>query len=189
MVVFPGENDPLLPPSAPRPRCSRSRRPGSRPRSCARRCLGTLKENEVKLALFQKDADVVPGVITERGIVDIADVVPLGATPQLTMAGIIDDFDRLRPALERRAKDGVAIPLENVRLRAAAAAPRKNPRLHRQLLGARGARAAGAQHVPEESGCGDRARATRSCCRSSANPGSSCTRPNWRSSSRGRPRW
>ena len=72
----------------------------------------------MKLCLFQKDADVLPGVITGRGVVDIADVVPLKATPQLTMTGIIDDFDRLRPALERRARDGVAIPLENVRLRA-----------------------------------------------------------------------
>ena len=53
----------------------------------------------MKLALFQQDADVLPGVITERGIVNIADVVGLGATPQLTMTGIIDNFDRLRPAL------------------------------------------------------------------------------------------
>jgi hypothetical protein len=33
------------------------------------------------------------------------------------MTGIIDDFERLRPALERRAKEGPAIPLEDVRLR------------------------------------------------------------------------
>jgi len=79
----------------------------------------------VKLALFQKDADVLPGVITERGVVDIADVVPLKATPQLTMTGIIDDFDRLRPALERRAQDGAATPLENVRLRAPLPRPGK----------------------------------------------------------------
>jgi 2-keto-4-pentenoate hydratase/2-oxohepta-3-ene-1,7-dioic acid hydratase in catechol pathway len=71
----------------------------------------------VKLALFQKDADVLPGVITERGIVNVADVVRPGATPQLTMTGIIDDFDRLRSALERRAKDGAAVPLDKVRLR------------------------------------------------------------------------
>ncbi|HEX2828083.1 MAG TPA: fumarylacetoacetate hydrolase family protein [Burkholderiales bacterium] len=71
----------------------------------------------MKLALFQKDADVLPGVITERGVVAIADLVKLGATPQLTMNGIIDDFDRLRPQLERRAADGDATPLENVQLR------------------------------------------------------------------------
>ena len=71
----------------------------------------------MKLALFQKDADVLPGVITGRGVVGIADLVPLKATPQLTMAGVIDDFERLRPALERRAQDGTATPLESVRLR------------------------------------------------------------------------
>ena len=71
----------------------------------------------MKLALFQKDANVLPGVITERGIVNVTDLVPLGATPQLTMTGIIDDFDRLRPALERRAKDGDAVALDKVRLR------------------------------------------------------------------------
>lgn len=71
----------------------------------------------MKLALFQKDANVLPGVITERGIVNVTDLVPLGATPQLTMTGIIDDFNRLRSALERRAQDGAAIPLDKVRLR------------------------------------------------------------------------
>jgi 2-keto-4-pentenoate hydratase/2-oxohepta-3-ene-1,7-dioic acid hydratase in catechol pathway len=79
----------------------------------------------VKLALFQKDANVLPGVITERGIVNVTDLVPLGATPQLTMTGIIDDFDRLRPALERRAKDGDATPLDKVRLRSPLPRPGK----------------------------------------------------------------
>ena len=79
----------------------------------------------MKLALFQKDANVLPGVITERGIVNVTDLVPLGATPQLTMTGIIDDFERLRPALERRAKDGAAIPLDKVRLRAPLPRPGK----------------------------------------------------------------
>ena len=71
----------------------------------------------MKLALFQQGADVVPGVITERGVVSIADLVRKGATPQLTMAGIIDDFEGLRPKLESRAKDGDATPLEKVQLR------------------------------------------------------------------------
>jgi 2-keto-4-pentenoate hydratase/2-oxohepta-3-ene-1,7-dioic acid hydratase in catechol pathway len=79
----------------------------------------------VKLALFQKDADVLPGVMNEHGVVSIADLVKLGATPQLTMSGIIDDFDRLRPQLERRAKEGDATPLENVRLRAPLPRPGK----------------------------------------------------------------
>jgi 2-keto-4-pentenoate hydratase/2-oxohepta-3-ene-1,7-dioic acid hydratase in catechol pathway len=79
----------------------------------------------VKLALFQKDMDVLPGLITERGIVGIADLVPRAATPQLTMVGIIDDFDRLRPALEQRAQQGDALALQSVRLRAPLPRPGK----------------------------------------------------------------
>ena len=75
------------------------------------------EENDLKLALFQKDADVLPGVITDRGIVDISHAVSLAATPQLTMTGIIDAFDELRPELERCAKEEVAIPLPSVQLR------------------------------------------------------------------------
>jgi 2-keto-4-pentenoate hydratase/2-oxohepta-3-ene-1,7-dioic acid hydratase in catechol pathway len=71
----------------------------------------------MKLALFQKDGSIAPGVITDRGLVDISDLVPTQATPQLTMTRIIDDFDTLRASLERRARDGQAIPLENVQLK------------------------------------------------------------------------
>jgi 2-keto-4-pentenoate hydratase/2-oxohepta-3-ene-1,7-dioic acid hydratase in catechol pathway len=81
----------------------------------------------VRLALFQKDAnaEVLPGLIIERGVVDIADLVPRGATPQLTMTRLIDEFERLRPALERRAQDGDAIVLQAVRLRAPLPRPGK----------------------------------------------------------------
>jgi 2-keto-4-pentenoate hydratase/2-oxohepta-3-ene-1,7-dioic acid hydratase in catechol pathway len=81
----------------------------------------------VRLALFQKDtnAEVTPGLITERGVVDIADIVPRGATPQLTMTRLIDEFERLRSALERRAQDGDAIALPEVRLRAPLPRPGK----------------------------------------------------------------
>jgi len=81
----------------------------------------------MKLVLFQKPAasDVVPGVLTERGVVSIADVVPSRHTPQLTMQGIIDAFDALRPALERCARDGDAMPLSAVRLRAPLPRPGK----------------------------------------------------------------
>ena len=58
----------------------------------------------MKLALFEKDGEVLPGVLTERGIVGIAESAQLAATPQATMQGIIDDFERLRPALERLAQ-------------------------------------------------------------------------------------
>jgi 2-keto-4-pentenoate hydratase/2-oxohepta-3-ene-1,7-dioic acid hydratase in catechol pathway len=72
----------------------------------------------VRLVLFEAPGrDVRPGLLTERGVVDAAGAVPAGHTPQATMQGIIDGFDTLRPALERLARDGVAVPVEQVRLR------------------------------------------------------------------------
>ena len=81
----------------------------------------------MKLVLFQPPGagDVVPGVLTDRGVVGIADTVPRGYTPQLTMQGIIDHFDTLRPTLERRARDADAFPLAQVRLRAPLPRPGK----------------------------------------------------------------
>jgi len=73
----------------------------------------------VRLVLFEPAArrDAVPGLLTERGVVDIAHAVPSGPTPQATMRGVIDDFETLRPALERLAREGAARPLAEVRLR------------------------------------------------------------------------
>ncbi len=73
----------------------------------------------MKLVLFQTSAggEILPGLLTERGVVDISSAVRKSYTPQLTMQGIIDDFEKLRPALEKLAKDGTATPLEKVRLR------------------------------------------------------------------------
>jgi 2-keto-4-pentenoate hydratase/2-oxohepta-3-ene-1,7-dioic acid hydratase in catechol pathway len=73
----------------------------------------------VRLVLFEPAArrDAVPGLLTERGVVDIAHAVPSGPTPQATMQGVIDDFETLRPALERLAREGAARPLAEVRLR------------------------------------------------------------------------
>ena len=73
----------------------------------------------MKLVLFQTapGAEISPGVLTGRGIVDISAVVKKGYTPQLTMQGIIDEFERLRPVLEKVASDGAALPLDCVRLR------------------------------------------------------------------------
>ena len=64
----------------------------------------------MKLVLFERSgqAEVLPGLLTERGVIDIAEAVPPGYTPQLTMQGIIDAFDRLRPALERLRAGGPA---------------------------------------------------------------------------------
>lgn len=81
----------------------------------------------MRLALFQKagSADVLPGLITQDGVVSVADLVSPGPTPQLTMTGIIDDFERLRRDLERRGRDGDATPLAEARLRAPLPRPGK----------------------------------------------------------------
>jgi 2-keto-4-pentenoate hydratase/2-oxohepta-3-ene-1,7-dioic acid hydratase in catechol pathway len=73
----------------------------------------------LKLVLFQTAAqgEMTPGLLTERGVVSVAGAVKKDYTPQLTMQGIIDGFDKLRPALEKLAKDGAATPLDKVRLR------------------------------------------------------------------------
>ncbi|HLG72847.1 MAG TPA: fumarylacetoacetate hydrolase family protein [Chloroflexota bacterium] len=71
----------------------------------------------MKLCLFEKSGAVVPGVIADRGVVDISSAVQIGYTPQLTMEGIIDHFDELRPALERLAREGDAQPLESTKLK------------------------------------------------------------------------
>ena len=81
----------------------------------------------MKLVLFQAPSggEVLPGVLTDRGVVDISTAVQKSHTPQLTMQGIIDSFDRLRPALETLAKDTPAISLDKVRLRAPLPRPGK----------------------------------------------------------------
>ena len=73
----------------------------------------------MKLVQYQAggSGDVLPGLMTDRGVVGIADAVRKGHTPQETMQNVIDDFDRLRPALEGLAKSGAAQPMDRVRLR------------------------------------------------------------------------
>src|SRR6266851_8395241 len=72
----------------------------------------------MKLVLFESPdhAEPTPGLLTGRGIGDISGAVAKSYTPQLTMQGIIDGFDRLRPALDGLASDGAARPLDSVRL-------------------------------------------------------------------------
>ena len=73
----------------------------------------------MKLVLFQTSpsAEILPGVLTDRGVVDVSAAVKKSYTAQLTMQGIIDDFDRLRPTFEKMARDDNATPLAQVRLR------------------------------------------------------------------------
>ena len=53
----------------------------------------------MKLVLFQEsEADAqLPGLLTDRGVVDISGAVSSNYTPQLVMEGIIQEFERLRP--------------------------------------------------------------------------------------------
>ena len=70
----------------------------------------------MKLCLFLSHGEGTPGVITDRGVVDVSAVAHRGHTPQLTMQNLIDSFEPLKPALEKLAKDGAAMPLDTVRL-------------------------------------------------------------------------
>ena len=81
----------------------------------------------MKLVLFQTSerAEPVPGLLTDRGVVDISRAVERSHTPQLTTERLIDSFDRLRPALERQAAEDEALPLGSVRLRAPLPRPGK----------------------------------------------------------------
>jgi 2-keto-4-pentenoate hydratase/2-oxohepta-3-ene-1,7-dioic acid hydratase in catechol pathway len=81
----------------------------------------------VKLVLFQSGATDAarPGLVTGRGVVDISGAVTAGHTPQLTMQGIIDDYDRLRPSLEQLAASAAALPMAEVRLKAPLPRPGK----------------------------------------------------------------
>ena len=81
----------------------------------------------MKLVLFQVGGtgEVLPGLLTDRGVVSIADIVKKSYTPQLTMNGIIDDYDKLKPALERAAASGTAAPLASVQLRSPLPRPGK----------------------------------------------------------------
>ena len=81
----------------------------------------------MKLVLFQtsESSEPSPGLLTDRGVVSIAGIVERRHTPQLTMQGMIDSFDKLRPALERQVAEGEAQPLSSVRLRAPLPRPGK----------------------------------------------------------------
>lgn len=72
----------------------------------------------MKLVLFSINPELTPrpGLWTERGIVDVSSVVAAGHTPQLTMQNFIDQFEQLKPALERLQASAPAIAPEHVRL-------------------------------------------------------------------------
>src|SRR5436189_262869 len=81
----------------------------------------------MKLVLFQQSdaGPQLPGLLTDRGVVDISGAVRSSYTPQLVMEGIIDDFEQLRPTLEKLAQTATALPMSSVRLRAPLPRPHK----------------------------------------------------------------
>ena len=71
----------------------------------------------MKLVLFVAEgAAAKPGILTEVGVVDASSVVPSSYTPQMTMNGLIDSYDALKPALRALEESGDAIPLDTVKL-------------------------------------------------------------------------
>ncbi len=70
----------------------------------------------MKLVLFRHGDAVKPGLLRDDGVIDAASVVPSAYTPQLTMVGLIDNFDRLKPALDDLIKTATAVPLADVKL-------------------------------------------------------------------------
>ena len=81
----------------------------------------------MKLVLFEMGEKTVqrPGLLTERGVIDISGVVRSNYTPQLVMEGIIDDFETRRRTFEDLEKNATALPLSSVRLRAPLPRPHK----------------------------------------------------------------
>ena len=81
----------------------------------------------MKFVLFESAgaAEPRPGLLTDRGVIDLSGLVPRGHTPQLTMQALIDGFDALRPELARLGGSATAVPLEQVRLRAPLPRPGK----------------------------------------------------------------
>ena len=78
----------------------------------------------MKLALYN---DYRPALMRDDGLVDISDAVKdvMGRNGQETMEGIIADFERLRPALQKLQQEGTAIPLAQVQLRSPLPRPGK----------------------------------------------------------------
>ena len=81
----------------------------------------------MRLVLFEHHGagEVRPGLLTDRGVVDITEATGVGYAPQLTMTSIIDRFEDLRPDLERLQADGLALALETVKLKSPLPRPGK----------------------------------------------------------------
>jgi 2-keto-4-pentenoate hydratase/2-oxohepta-3-ene-1,7-dioic acid hydratase in catechol pathway len=76
----------------------------------------------VKLVLYD---EYKPGLLRGNSVVDVSGVVPAGRDGQETITNIINDWNALKPRLERQLAEGREIPLSSVRLRAPVPKPGK----------------------------------------------------------------
>jgi 2-keto-4-pentenoate hydratase/2-oxohepta-3-ene-1,7-dioic acid hydratase in catechol pathway len=72
----------------------------------------------MKLVLFRAELglELLPGLLSERGVIDISALVRPGHDGQATMQNLIDDFEELRPRLEQELISAPAVPLDRVAL-------------------------------------------------------------------------
>src|SRR3989442_3195079 len=76
----------------------------------------------MKIVLYD---DYKVGLLKNGNVVDVSGVVPRGGTPQLTIEGLITNFQSLKGALERALDQGQGLPLASVQLRAPVPRPGK----------------------------------------------------------------
>ncbi len=79
----------------------------------------------MRFVTFQTGRGPSLGVATERGVVDLAALLPAAAGPQSMLETLIDGFDALRSEVAELARTGPARPAQSLALRASVPAPGK----------------------------------------------------------------
>ena len=79
----------------------------------------------MRFVTFQAGQGQSLGVATDRGVVDLSELLPTGAEPQAMLEALIDGFDALRGEIEHLARTGSALPVDSLTLRASVPAPGK----------------------------------------------------------------